>query len=147
MKLKDSYTWGYTFEACCTILVLKYQFICRVTALTSSYLKGESTRWIFDIFLWQIWCLEAWLYFGLHFSLVHRVLAQWPNLCTKNVAKYNLVKFANFANFFTAKFNWYKYMGKWVILQSIRIIVIKSKETRVVTYTCRYSSGYLIPAH
>ena len=24
-------------------------------------------------------------------------------------------------------------------------MVIKSKETRVVTYTCRYSSGHLIP--
>jgi len=33
---------------------------------------------------------------------------------------------------------------KLVILQSIGIIVIKSKETRVVTYTCRYSSGHLI---
>ena len=34
---------------------------------------------------------------------------------------------------------------KLVILQSIGIIVIKSKNTRVVTYTCRYSSGHLIP--
>ena len=32
-----------------------------------------------------------------------------------------------------------------VILQSIGIMVIKSKETRVITYTCRYSSGHLIP--
>jgi len=32
-----------------------------------------------------------------------------------------------------------KYKEKLVILQSIVIIVIKSKETRVVTYTCRYS--------
>jgi len=31
------------------------------------------------------------------------------------------------------------------ILLSIGIVVIKSKETRVVTYTCRYSSGHLIP--
>ena len=31
---------------------------------------------------------------------------------------------------------------KLVILQS----VTKSKETRVITYTCRYSSGYLIPS-
>jgi len=34
---------------------------------------------------------------------------------------------------------------KLVILQSIEIILIKSKKTRVVTYACRYSSGNLIP--
>ena len=34
---------------------------------------------------------------------------------------------------------------KLVISQSIGIMVIKSKETRVITYTCRYSSGHLIP--
>ena len=34
---------------------------------------------------------------------------------------------------------------KLVISQSIRIIVIKSKEARVIIYTCRYSSGHLIP--
>jgi len=39
----------------------------------------------------------------------------------------------------------YIYEEKLVILQLIRIMVIKSKETRVVTYTYRYSSGYLIP--
>jgi len=38
-----------------------------------------------------------------------------------------------------------KYKEKLVILQSIGIIVIKSKETRVITYICRYSSGNLIP--
>ena len=38
-----------------------------------------------------------------------------------------------------------KYKEILVILQSIGIIVIKSKETRVVIYTCRYSSGHLIP--
>jgi len=38
-----------------------------------------------------------------------------------------------------------KYKEKLVILQSIRIIVIKSKETRVITHTCRYSGGQLIP--
>jgi len=38
-----------------------------------------------------------------------------------------------------------KYKEKLVILQSIGIIVIKSKETSVITYTCRYSSGNLIP--
>ena len=38
-----------------------------------------------------------------------------------------------------------KYKEKLVILQSIGIIVIKSKETRMITYTCRYSSGHLIP--
>ena len=32
-----------------------------------------------------------------------------------------------------------------VILQSIGIIVRKSKVTRVVTYTGRYSNGHLIP--
>ena len=37
------------------------------------------------------------------------------------------------------------YKEKLVILQSTGIIVIKSKETRVVAYTCRYSSGHLIP--
>ena len=36
-------------------------------------------------------------------------------------------------------------MEKLVILQSIGIIVIKSKETRMITYTYRYSSGHLIP--
>ena len=36
-----------------------------------------------------------------------------------------------------------KYKEKLVILQSIGIMLIKSKETRVVTY--RYSSGHLIP--
>ena len=39
----------------------------------------------------------------------------------------------------------YEYKEKLVILQSIGIIVIKSKETRMITYTCRYSSGHLIP--
>ena len=34
---------------------------------------------------------------------------------------------------------------KLVILQSIGIIVIKSKEARVIMYTCRYSSRHLIP--
>jgi len=33
-----------------------------------------------------------------------------------------------------------KYKEKWVILQLIDIIAIKSKETRVVTYTGRYSA-------
>jgi len=31
---------------------------------------------------------------------------------------------------------------KFVILQSIQIIVIKSSETRAIIYTCRYSSGH-----
>jgi len=39
----------------------------------------------------------------------------------------------------------YKYKEKLVILQPLGIILIKSKETRVVTYTYRYSSGHLIP--
>jgi len=38
-----------------------------------------------------------------------------------------------------------KYKEKLVILQSIGIKVIKSKETRMITYTCTYSSGNLIP--
>ena len=38
-----------------------------------------------------------------------------------------------------------KYKEKIVILQSIGIIVIKSKETRMITYTCKYSSWDLIP--
>ena len=38
-----------------------------------------------------------------------------------------------------------KYKEKLVMLQSVGIIVIKSKETRVITYTCRYFSGHLIP--
>ena len=38
----------------------------------------------------------------------------------------------------------HKYKENLVIFQSIGIIVIKSRETRVVTYTCRYSSGHLI---
>ena len=33
--------------------------------------------------------------------------------------------------------------GKFVILQSIRIVAIKSKETRAVICTCRYSSGHV----
>ena len=38
-----------------------------------------------------------------------------------------------------------KYKEKLVILQSIGIIVIKSKiRTRVVTYSSRYSGGHLI---
>ena len=39
----------------------------------------------------------------------------------------------------------HKCKEKLAILQSIGIILIKSKETRVVTYTCIYSSGFLIP--
>jgi len=39
----------------------------------------------------------------------------------------------------------YKCKEKLVILQSIGIIVIKTKEARVINYTCRYSSGHLIP--
>ena len=38
-----------------------------------------------------------------------------------------------------------KYKEKLVILQPIGIIVIKSKKTRVITYTCRYSSGAFNP--
>jgi len=38
-----------------------------------------------------------------------------------------------------------KYNEKLVTLLSIWIKVIKSKETRVFTYTCRYSSGHIIP--
>jgi len=38
-----------------------------------------------------------------------------------------------------------RYNEKLVILQSIGIIIIKSKETRATTYTCRYFSGHLIP--
>ena len=38
-----------------------------------------------------------------------------------------------------------KYKEKLVLLQSIWIAFIKSKETRVITYTCRHSSGHLIP--
>ena len=38
-----------------------------------------------------------------------------------------------------------KYKKKIVILQSIGIIVIKSKETRAITYTYRYFSGHFIP--
>ena len=44
--------------------------------------------------------------------------------------------------------NWLtnKSKEKLAILQSIGIIVMyKGKETRVITYTCRYSSGHLIP--
>ena len=40
----------------------------------------------------------------------------------------------------------YKYKEKLVILQLIEIIVLKSKETKVITYTCRYSSENLIPS-
>jgi len=39
----------------------------------------------------------------------------------------------------------YKCKEKLVISQSIEIIVIKTKETKVITYTRRYSSGHLIP--
>ena len=35
----------------------------------------------------------------------------------------------------------YKYKENFVILQSMGIIVIKSRETRAVIYTCRYFSG------
>ena len=40
----------------------------------------------------------------------------------------------------------YKYKENLVILQLIGIIVIKNKETRVIIYTSRYSSGNLIPS-
>jgi len=35
-----------------------------------------------------------------------------------------------------------KYKETYIILQSIGIIVIKSKETSAFIYTCRYSSGH-----
>jgi len=38
-----------------------------------------------------------------------------------------------------------KYKEKLVILQPIGIIITKSKETKMITYICRYSSGHLIP--
>ena len=38
-----------------------------------------------------------------------------------------------------------KYKEKFVILQWIGIVVIKSKEIRVAIYTCIYSVGHLIP--
>ena len=38
-----------------------------------------------------------------------------------------------------------KYKEKFVILQSIGILVIKNRETRAVIYTCRYSSGHFNP--
>ena len=37
------------------------------------------------------------------------------------------------------------YKEEFVILQSIGIIVIKSKEIRVITYTCRYSNAHFNP--
>jgi len=36
------------------------------------------------------------------------------------------------------------YWEKFVILQSIGIIVIKSRETRAIIYTCRYFSGHAL---
>ena len=36
--------------------------------------------------------------------------------------------------------------GKFAVLQSIGIIVIKGRETRAVIYTYRYSSGKFEPA-
>ena len=44
--------------------------------------------------------------------------------------------------YFTNNYN--KYKEKLVILQSTGIIAIKSKETTVIAYTCRYSRGHLI---
>jgi len=38
-----------------------------------------------------------------------------------------------------------KHEKKLVILQLIGTMVIKCKETRMITYTCRYCSGHLIP--
>ena len=38
-----------------------------------------------------------------------------------------------------------KYKEKLVNLESVGIIVMKHKETRVITYTCRYSSGHFNP--
>ena len=37
------------------------------------------------------------------------------------------------------------YKEKIVILHSIGIIVIKSRETRAIIHTCRYSSGHFNP--
>ena len=36
-----------------------------------------------------------------------------------------------------------KYKEKFVLLQSIGLIIIKNRKTKLVAYTCRYSSGYL----
>ena len=42
-------------------------------------------------------------------------------------------------------YNCYKQvLRKFVILRSIGTITVKSKETRAVIYTCRYSSGQFI---
>ena len=51
-----------------------------------------------------------------------------------------LIAYQNGTPHLGQQYNKYK-----VILLSIGIIVIKSKGTRVVTYTCRYSCGHLIP--
>ena len=45
-------------------------------------------------------------------------------------------------NQFKQEFIIYKCKEKFVILQSIGIIAIKSSETRSVIYTCKYSSGH-----
>ena len=39
----------------------------------------------------------------------------------------------------------YKCKEKFVTIQSIGIIAIKSRETKAVIYTCRYSSGHFNP--
>ena len=47
--------------------------------------------------------------------------------------------------FFPKKKQKNKYREKFVILQLIGIMAVKSKETRAAAYTCRYSSEHSIP--
>ena len=42
-------------------------------------------------------------------------------------------------------YNWYKCKEKFIILQSIGIIAIKSSETRAAIHTCKYPIGHFNP--
>jgi len=61
---------------------------------------------------------------------------------TRGFTQYILIEFYGKSEYF-AKTAGFRSAGH--ILQAIGIIAIKSKETMVVTYTYRYSSGHLIP--
>ena len=76
-----------------------------------------------------------------------RIHSESPNLPKFYLIKYSLVPSSKYFELHSHLVfpYWYKYKEKFVILQAIGIIYIKSQETRVVAYNCRYSSGPLIP--
>ena len=110
---------------------------CLLLIVIYTVIIWHSTAFIWgQLLLCSLWCSLRWLY-----------KCGYNLRCSENSKKYGsegptialrIMKFKS-----CIAYSLYK--TSVVILQLIGIIITKSKETRVVTYTCRYSSGPLIP--